>query len=167
MNKSWVPLHLLLMLALSLLLVLSPSHGLAATDDKEAVAPEADDKQNIQEIGKQLNNPVSSVWNITTQSNMTFLKGNLSPAYRGQFTFNFQPVCPIPLTKDWNLIPRPLIPLLSTPFIRGRDTATGSLDWSRTGRMGGYGFRRPSLTQPPQMDSGVRADLHFPHGQHL
>jgi hypothetical protein len=100
MNKSWVPLHLLLMLALILLLSLSPSRGLATTEDKEAAGPEAGDKQNLQEIGKQLNNPVSSIWNITAQSNMTFLKGNLSPAYRGQFTFNFQPVLSIPLTKD-------------------------------------------------------------------
>ena len=140
MNKRWVSLHLLLMLALSLLLALSPSHGLAATDDKEAVAPEADDKQNLQEVAKQLNNPVSSIWNITTQSNMTFLKGNLSPAYRAQFTFNFQPVLPIPLTKEWNLIPRPVIPFLSTPYIRGVNTNIGTLDWSRTGGLGDMAF---------------------------
>jgi hypothetical protein len=140
MNKSWVPLHLLLMLALSLLLALSPARGLATTDDKEAAGPEAGDKQDLQEIGKQLNNPVSSIWNITTQSNMTFLKGNLSPSYRGQFTFNFQPVLPIPLTKEWNLIPRPVIPFLSTPYIRGVNTNIGTLDWSRTAGMGDMAF---------------------------
>ena len=56
--------------------------------------------QDLVELGKQLNNPISSVWNITTQSNMYFYKGDLSPAYRGQFVFNFQPVLPIPLTKN-------------------------------------------------------------------
>jgi hypothetical protein len=50
MNKRRVSLHLLLILALNLLLALRPSHVLAATDDKEAVAPEAVDKQNLQEI---------------------------------------------------------------------------------------------------------------------
>jgi hypothetical protein len=37
-------------------------------------------EHDLQELGKQLNNPVSSVWNITTQSNMYFYKGDLSPA---------------------------------------------------------------------------------------
>ena len=92
--------------------------------------------QNLEELGKQLNNPVSSVWNITTQSNMYSYKGDLSPAYRGQFVFNFQPVLPIPLTKNWTLIPRPVIPILSNPYIRGVNPATGSLEWSRTGGFG-------------------------------
>jgi hypothetical protein len=93
-------------------------------------------RQNLYELGKQLNNPISSVWNITTQSNMYFYKGDLSPAYRGQFVFNFQPVLPIPLTENWTLIPRPVIPILSNPYIRGVNSATGPLDWSRTGGFG-------------------------------
>lgn len=92
--------------------------------------------QNLEELGKQLNNPVTSVWNITTQSNMYFYKGDLSPAYRGQFVFNLQPVLAIPLTKYWTLIPRPVIPILSNPYIGGVNSATGSLDWSRTGGFG-------------------------------
>jgi len=125
-------------LALVLLLAGGPTKGLAAIDMKEA--SHASTPEDLQEVGKQLNNPVSSIWNITTQSNMYFEKGNLSSAYRGQFVFNFQPVLPIPLTQDWNLIPRPVIPFLSNPYIRGVDTATGSLDWSRTGGMGDMAF---------------------------
>jgi len=125
-------------LALVLLLAGGPTKGLAAIDMKEA--SHASTAEDLQEVGKQLNNPVSSIWNITTQSNMYFEKGNLSSAYRGQFVFNFQPVLPIPLTQDWNLIPRPVIPFLSNPYIRGVDTATGSLDWSRTGGMGDMAF---------------------------
>jgi hypothetical protein len=92
--------------------------------------------QDLGELGKKLNNPISSVWNITTQSNMYFYKGDLSSAYRGQFVFNFQPVLPLPLTKNWTLIPRPVIPILSNPYSRGVNRATGSLDWSRTGSFG-------------------------------
>lgn len=55
------------------------------------------------------------MWNISTQSNLYFYKGDLSPAYGGQFVFNFQPVLPIPLTEEWTLIPRPVIPILSNP----------------------------------------------------
>jgi hypothetical protein len=92
--------------------------------------------QNLGELGKQLNNPISSVWNITTQSNMYFYKGDLRSAYRAQFVFNFQPVLPIPLTKNWTLIPRPVIPILANPYITGLNPATGSLEWSRTGGFG-------------------------------
>jgi len=92
--------------------------------------------QDLGELGKQLNNPISSVWNITTQSNMYFYKGDLSSAYRGQFVFNFQPVLPIPLTKNWTLIPRPVIPIQANPYITGLNTATGSPEWSRTGGFG-------------------------------
>jgi hypothetical protein len=99
-------------------------------------APGEEGEKDLTEVGKQLNNPISSIWNITTQSNMYFLKGNLSPSYRGQFVFNFQPVLPIPLTKDWNLIPRPVIPVIGTPYIRGVDPITKSPDWTRTGGLG-------------------------------
>jgi hypothetical protein len=99
-------------------------------------APGEEGEKDLTEIGKQLNNPISSIWNITTQSNMYFEKGNLSPSYRGQFVFNFQPVLPIPLTKDWNLIPRPVIPVIGTPYIRGVDPVTKSPDWTRTAGMG-------------------------------
>jgi hypothetical protein len=107
----------------------------SSTSGSQEAAPQGQG-QNLDELGKQLNNPISSVWNITTQSNMYFYKGDLSSAYRGQFVFNFQPVLPIPLTKTWTLIPRPVIPILSNPYIRGANSATGSLDWSRTGSFG-------------------------------
>ena len=111
---------------------------LATIDLKEAASASKPD--DLQEVGKQLNNPVSSIWNITTQSDMTFLKGDLSPAYRGQFTFNFQPVLPIPLTSSWNLIPRPVIPILTSPFISGFDPLTRSAEWSRAGGIGDIAF---------------------------
>jgi hypothetical protein len=122
-------------LAMAPALLAQASEGGGSKSYSQGAAPQGQG-QNLGELGKQLNNPISSVWNITTQSNMYFYKGDLSPAYRGQFVFNFQPVLPIPLTKDWTLIPRPVIPILSNPYIRGVDPATGSLEWSRTGSFG-------------------------------
>jgi hypothetical protein len=147
-------------LALVLLLAGGPTRGSATTDLKEA--SHASTPEDLDEVGKQLNNPVSSIWNITTQSNMYFEKGNLSSAYRGQFVFNFQPVLPIPLTKDWNLIPRPVIPFLSNPYIRGVDTATGSLDWSRTGGMGDMAFVTFLSPNLPQWILGLGPTFIFP-----
>jgi hypothetical protein len=133
-----------------------------ATEPQPAGAPGDGGEKDLTEIGKQLNNPVSSIWNITTQSNMYFEKGNLSSAYRGQFVFNFQPVLPIPLTNDWNLIPRPVIPFLSNPYIRGVDTATGSLDWSRTGGMGDMAFVTFLSPNLPQWILGLGPTFIFP-----
>src|SRR5215469_5852159 len=57
------------------------------------------------ELTRQLTNPVSSLWSITNQFN-NFKLNN------GQWNnnWNFQPVLPLSLTKDWNLITRPLMP---------------------------------------------------------
>lgn len=151
---------LISVMTLSLWLTGSSVPALATVDLKEA--SKAETKEDLQEVGKQLNNPVSSIWNITTQSNMTFLKGNLSPSYRGQFTFNFQPVLPIPLTKEWNLIPRPVIPFLSNPYIRGFDTDTRTLDWSRTGGMGDLAFVTFLSPNIPRWILGVGPTFIFP-----
>ena len=115
----------------------------AATGGSKSASPGAasqEQGQSVEELGKQLNNPISSVWNITTQSNMYFYKGDLSPAYRGQFVFNLQPVLPIPLTEKWTLIPRPVIPILTSPYVGGIDFSNRSLDWSRAGGLGDIGL---------------------------
>jgi hypothetical protein len=138
MKKRRSSLYLIAALALGALVAGGATPGLATTDLREA--SEASKPEDLQEVGKQLNNPVSSIWNITTQSNMTFLKGELSPAYRGQFTFNFQPVLPIPLTSKWNLIPRPVIPILTSPYISGVNFRAGEAEWSRAGGIGDMAF---------------------------
>ena len=128
-------LALVIMLAAVTTALAQPSEMGGSKSESPGAAPHKQE-HDLQELGKQLNNPVSSVWNITTQSNMYFYKGGLSPAYRGQLVFNFQPVLPIPLTENWTLIPRPVIPILSNPYIRGVNPATGSLGSSRTGGFG-------------------------------
>jgi hypothetical protein len=118
--------------------------------------------QNLGELGKELNNPISSVWNITTQSNLYFYKGDLSSAYRGQFVFNFQPVLPIPLTKNWTLIPRPVIPILANPYITGLNTATGSPEWSRTGGFGDIALVTLLSPNIPEVILGFGPTFIFP-----
>jgi len=140
-SKKWAQTFRLSVIVLAVTLAIAPAVLAQAaetggsTSESPEVAPQ-EQGQNLGELGKQLNNPISSVWNITTQSNMYFYKGDLSSAYRGQFVFNFQPVLPIPLTENWTLIPRPVIPILSNPYIRRANPATGSLEWSRTGSFG-------------------------------
>lgn len=92
-----------------------------ASADQEPAEEEVIEKTepgtaSVEEVGRQLNNPVSSVWNIVIQNNYSLDKGDISNDYRGQWVTNFQPVLPVPLTEDWNLITRPVIPIVSAPI---------------------------------------------------
>jgi hypothetical protein len=69
-------------------------------------------EQSLAEVGAQLANPVSSVWSIVFQNNFTFLEGEPSGKTRFLYNLNFQPVMPVPLTDNWNLITRPVVPFL-------------------------------------------------------
>lgn len=61
------------------------------------------------ELAKQLNNPVASLISVPFQSNWDFGLGDGS----GQrFTMNLQPVVPISISKDWNLINRMIMPVI-------------------------------------------------------
>jgi len=68
--------------------------------------------ESLAEVGAQLANPVSSVWSIVFQNNFTFLEGDPSDKTRFLYNLNFQPVLPIPLTQNWNLITRPVFPFI-------------------------------------------------------
>jgi hypothetical protein len=72
------------------------------------------DKQSLADLNRQLQNPVSSVWSLTFQFNNYFLKGFPSDKTRVQSLVNFQPVLPLHLTKDVNLIVRPVLPFILT-----------------------------------------------------
>ena len=70
---------------------------------------------SIEETARQLNNPVGTVWNIVFQNNYKLLNGDISSKNRGLWLTNFQPVMPLPVTRNWNLIARPILPILSAP----------------------------------------------------
>jgi hypothetical protein len=81
------------------------------------------------ELNKQLNNPVSSVWSIQFQNNLTSVKNDGPPLPGWQsnetewfYNLNFQPVLPVKLTDRWNLISRTLIPVFGDRpvFTNGR-----------------------------------------------
>ena len=76
------------------------------------------------ELAKELTNPVTSLWSIQFQfNNFKLESGNLNPA-SGKWVNNlyFQPILPVSLTKDLNLITRPIITDYASVQ---RPTATG------------------------------------------
>jgi hypothetical protein len=101
--------HSLHRVAIALLLIVSAGPVSAA---------ETEEKQpSLTEVNKQLTNPVSSIWSLTAQFNNFILEN-------GHWNHNmlFQPVLPISLSENWNLISRPVIPLYqSVPHPIGPD----------------------------------------------
>jgi hypothetical protein len=77
-------------------------------------APEEDAHEaSLTEINKKLTNPVSSLWSLSFQQNNYYL----DVPGRWQSNLQFQPVLPIALTNEWNLITRPVLQLCSsTPY---------------------------------------------------
>ena len=68
------------------------------------------------ELVKQLSNPVASLISVPFQANWDFRMGPLDQGT--QFKLNFQPVIPISLNKDWNLIIRTIVPYINQEDVR-------------------------------------------------
>jgi hypothetical protein len=62
------------------------------------------------ELAKKLQNPVASLISIPFQSNFDFRIGPSDAGWR--YTLNVQPVIPISIGSDWNLIVRTIIPYI-------------------------------------------------------
>jgi hypothetical protein len=88
--------------------------------------------ESMTEISKGLSNPVSSFWSLTFQQNNFML--DMGPGEsRWNSNLVFQPVLPVALTDDWNLITRPVLTLFnSVPYPDRHDPG----DFDRTTAFG-------------------------------
>ena len=75
-----------------------------------AGATAAQEGPNAAELAKQLANPVSALISVPLQFNYD---SDIGPDDDGErWTLNIQPVIPIELNQDWNLISRTILPLV-------------------------------------------------------
>jgi len=141
-------------LALALFPLGSPIAGEDAIETKPGGLPVAGEHGDLTDLARHLNNPVGPVWNMVFQNNWYFQKGFPAGAYRVQYVMNFQPVLPIPLTPELNLVMRPVVPVESTPCVRGVGLHPLGVEWGRAGGLG-------DITLEPFLVSNIRPWLIF------
>ncbi len=75
------------------------------------------------ELARAAQNPVASMISLPFQNNTNF---NFGPREKTQNILNIQPVWPIELNEDWNLITRTIVPVISQPaFTPSQDRENG------------------------------------------
>jgi hypothetical protein len=79
--------------------------------------------EDAPEIAKQAQNPIASVISVPFQNNTTFGVGEFS---RVQDSLLIEPVVPVKLNSDWNLITRTIVPVTEQPALApGLGNVTG------------------------------------------
>lgn len=68
------------------------------------------------DLAKAAQNPIANMISLPFQNNTNF---DMGPLERTQNILNIQPVYPISLGDDWNLITRTILPLVSQPGLTG------------------------------------------------
>ena len=79
-----------------------------------AVSAQAGEK-NMEELSKELANPLAQIWNLSFQHNHTRIKGDAVKGHHYVDTTLFQPVLPIPLEGGYTFFARPVITYIHGP----------------------------------------------------
>ncbi len=83
-------------------------------------------KDQAAELAKQLQNPIASLTLVPIQSNFDWGAGPDGDGF--QYKVNIQPVIPISLSEDWNLITRTILPIVSQNNVVGTSSQAGLSD---------------------------------------
>ncbi|GAB4343859.1 MAG: hypothetical protein Kow0099_22690 [Candidatus Abyssubacteria bacterium] len=69
-------------------------------------------EEDESELAKAAQNPVADLISVPFQNNFNF---DVGPLDKTEYILNIQPVIPISLNEDWNVITRTIIPVVSEP----------------------------------------------------
>lgn len=112
MKTTLNPLLFLKRSALAAMLATMPAVATFAAQTQQAPVEKAssDGSSDAADLAKKLQNPISSMVSVPFQSNFDFGGGYDGKAFR--YNLKLQPVVPIPLSEDYNLIVRPILPIV-------------------------------------------------------
>ena len=88
-----------------------------------AASLSAEEAPQSQKLAKQLQNPVASLISVPFQNN--FETGLGAGNNGSRYLLRVQPVVPLSLNKDWNLIVRPIVPYISQQNVTGAASQKG------------------------------------------
>jgi len=72
----------------------------------------SDQEPQTEKLAKETQNPIANLISVPFQNNFNF---GIGPNDATQWILNVQPVIPITLNKDWNLITRTIVPIINQP----------------------------------------------------
>ena len=81
----------------------------------------AQEAQDDEDLARQTQNPVADLISLPGQNNTNF---GLGPNDRTQNVLNIQPVIPLGLGSNWNLITRTILPLITQPDLASTSGST-------------------------------------------
>lgn len=105
-----------------IVLVLLPFFALA----QESEDQEKKEEVSIDDLNRQLENPLSRFWSMIFQENLNFNSGDLVNGTHVSNVFNFQPSLPVPVGKSKMLLVRPVFPLVTVPVFDANGEKTGT-----------------------------------------
>lgn len=117
----FLPVLIAILVALSLLPAGTAAHAQSAA----ASAPPgpsslaAAEAESETDLAKKLQNPIGDLYSVPFQSNTNF---NTGPHKGTQEILNIQPVLPIHISEDWNIITRTILPLIWQPSLQPAQT---------------------------------------------
>ena len=85
---------------------------------------------SLEEIDRQLNNPLSKTWALTLQDNIGIQEGDLVDGSTWNNLLFFQPMLPVPVSEKLMFSGRPVFPLVTSPNV---DFTTGETEGHTTG----------------------------------
>jgi hypothetical protein len=79
---------------------------------------------SAEDLAKIAQNPVGNLISAPFQENAYF---NVGPEERTQNVLNIQPVIPISINDDWNIITRTILPIISQPAFTPNGSRTNGI----------------------------------------
>ena len=83
----------------------------------DTMAPPSAPADDASALAEKLQNPIADLISIPFQNNTNF---NVGPNKGTQDILNIQPVVPLHINEDWNVITRTILPLVWSPILPAR-----------------------------------------------